>query len=360
MKIISDIIIISSIGVAIFWGGCCHKYDSYTLGLKRETNKKYRNLAAIFIVLHHGSSLFFNNHVLVVAFNNIGHLIVGLFFLWSGWGLGLKTLDEDFETNKKSFFKKSIVPLLIYTIIFNTIKILIFTGSKLYLGRQTVTYKLIIRQLLCLDLPDATEWYFIVLIAVYFTYWIIENIFSKRAVKTIIYLLLATTYIFFCWKTGKDGHWYISVIDWSIGYIFAVYNNNLRPMLDRKWKIKCELIGLIWLLTWIGVVANGKGSLNISKFGAMFITNISVICFALFITYLDSVYELGNYWIKYNDFSLGMYAIHPILLLGASYISKYIIYKEILFFGTLIILIPLSLIASRLFKKIKNIVSYHS
>jgi hypothetical protein len=150
------------------------------------------------------------------------------------------------------------------------------------------------------------------------------------------------------------------VIDWSIGYIFAVYNNNLRPMLDRKWKIKCELIGLIWLLTWIGVVANGKGSLNISKFGAMFITNISVICFALFITYLDSVYELGNYWIKYNDFSLGMYAIHPILLLGASYISKYIIYKEILFFGTLIILIPLSLIASRLFKKIKNIVSYHS
>jgi hypothetical protein len=132
---------------------------------------KYRNLAAVFIVLHHGASVFFNNSTLITAFNNIGHLVVGLFFLWSGWGLGLKAQNEDFDSKIKHFIKDSIIPLFLYTFAFNLLKVGIFTAGKAILKNEHTSFETILKQILLIDLSDATEWYLIVLLLVYVLYW---------------------------------------------------------------------------------------------------------------------------------------------------------------------------------------------
>lgn len=161
-------------------------------------------------------------------------------------------------------------------------------------------------------------------------------------------------YIALCWIKGVDGHWYISVISWTIGYTYAVNCAISHNFFDFCWKGKFLLTIIIWFLTWTGVVFAGRGSLNIDSLLPMLVTLVSVICFDVTATYVNSIYKFGKLWREFGDFSLGMYALHPILLTFANYLSDHGMFKVTTAVITFTILIPLSLFASRLFEKIKK------
>lgn len=348
-----DVLSLTIITILIIRGGYRSHYDTFTNGLLRSNNLKYRNLAAIFIVLHHGASAFFNNNILIAAFNNIGHLVVGLFFLWSGWGLGLKTQSDEFDIKIKNFIKESIVPLFLYTFAFNLLKVGIFTTGKA-IENKYASYSTVLKQIFLINLPDTTEWYLIVLLMVYILYWATESAFKKRNLKTCIYAMVFSLYIISCWCMGVEGHWYISVITWFVGYSFALYQDFWKMVLDVHWFIGSMICFAFWLATWLFVVVSGKGSLDITSLTAMLLTELSVICFGILITYLDAVFSLSDIWSKRGDFSLGMYVLHPIILLGVSYMANRGVPKALCMIVAFIILIPLSYPASSFYKIVKS------
>lgn len=335
-------------------GGGIRQYTTFSNGLNYKDNKKCRNIAAVLIVLHHGASIFFYNKYLIVVFNNIGHLVVGLFFLWSGWGLGLKTKKNDFEEYRKRFLRNNISPLFLYTFLFNAIKTIFYLVLIPFVKGEAVLINRVVRKLFFIGLPDATEWYFLVLIAIYCGYYIAESIFRKPNQKIFVYWAVTALYIALCWIKGVDGHWYISVISWAIGYTYAINCAYCQSFFDNHWKRKLFLTIIVWFLTWTGVVIAGRGSLNIDSILPMLFTLVSVISFDIAVTYADSIYKFGRLWRRIGDFSLGMYAIHPILLTVAGYLSDHGVLKLLAAAITFAILIPLSLFASRLFGKINK------
>jgi hypothetical protein len=190
-------------------------------------------------------------------------------------------------------------------------------------------------------------------------YWAIESVFKKRNLKTCIYAIVFSSYIICCWWMGLEGHWYISVITWFVGYSFALYQELWKRVLNTHWIISSMICFVIWFVTWLFVVIYGKGSLDIASFKAMLLTELSVICFGILITYLDAVFSLSDIWSKRGDFSLGMYVLHPIILSGVSYLAKRGVNKVLCIIISFIILMPLSYIASNFYKVVKSRVRHH-
>lgn len=180
--------------------------------LEKNSTKALCGFAAILIILHHISqvSIFQEKTGELFLFNDMGFLLVTIFFFCSGYGL--VTSSNNNPNYLKTFPSKRlltvIVPFIINNIIFGIY----------YLVKGDIPMIQFVLGIFGLVEVNPNGWYPIVLVILYLVFYFASKKISNKNVRLVIYLItsLAMISLFcvighFAWWAGKPGWWLTSV-----------------------------------------------------------------------------------------------------------------------------------------------------
>lgn len=287
-----------------------------------------RAIAIVGIILHHIYNA--SSTAILLPFKYMGFLLVGVFFLLSGYGLftSLK--------NKGDYIKKiprKILELLIsYAIAF-----IIYYLVHEFIGIEENNVFNVVRN----------SWYLYQLIIYYILFYFSFKFFDKRRGK-VIFSLLAISVLVVEYFLGFSELWYKSSLTFIIGIVLA---DNL-PLFE-KYRINkkifiCQIIFLIVLLI-IGM----KTKIGIFD---IILYNVATILFAtLFIQlfYYFRLYKINNkFFEKIGSMSLELYLYHGLVI---EILTKFIDDKYVNIILILIISYIIANIINIINKKINSI-----
>ena len=245
-----------------------------------------RAIAIIGIILHH----IYNNLSITVLkpFKYMGFLLVGVFFLLSGYGLYTSLL------NKKNYIKK--IPKKISRLLISFfIAFVIYYLLHRLIGIEENNVFNIVRN----------SWYLYQLIIYYILFYLSFKFFDKRKGK-VIFSLLAISVLVIEYFLGFSELWYKSSLTFIAGIILADKIQLFDKYKTNKIIFICQIILLIILL-----IVGMKTKLGIAD---IILYNISTIIFAIVfikLFYYFRLYKINNkIFKKIGSMSLELYLYH--------------------------------------------------
>ena len=205
----------------------------------KEKTSAVKGILAILIVFHH-----FSTTCDISGFSEFrrwGAIIVSVFFFMSGYGLGRsitlkgKAYLSNFLSHR--LWKSVILPYAIALSIFLVYLNVDVPDASTLVGYWSRGFTL---------LPNA--WFIVTLALMYLGFYFI-NITSVRCheVKMFLYTLV---YIIIVYSLGFDRYWYVSVIMFPLGMLYADNENELVALLNR-YKARIWLIPMMMGITGI-------------------------------------------------------------------------------------------------------------
>ena len=207
--------------------------------LSKDKSNAVKGVLAILIVFHH-----FSTTCDISSFSEFrrwGSIIVSVFFFMSGYGLGRsitlkgKVYLSNFLSHR--LWKSVILPYAIALIIFLVYLNVDVPDASTLVGDWSRGFTL---------LPNA--WFIVALALMYLGFYFI-NITSARCqvVKMFLYTLV---YIIIVYSIGFERCWYVSVIMFPLGMLYAEKENELVTLFNR-YKARIWLIPLMMGITGI-------------------------------------------------------------------------------------------------------------
>lgn len=187
------------------------------IDLSKDKVLSIRGLLAVFIVVHH-CSFTVNNIICEYVFGDIGMWICGIFFMQSGYALGVGT-DKYIRMNAAVYFRKRVCKIFFDVLVLS----LLYQCLQLGMGQYDI-----IESLCKLSIGNTSgllpfSWFIWELILLYVIYYI-SNKFKFRTLALWILTLLLMV-IFYSLHFGCE--WYMSTLSFPLGVLIARCNLNL-------------------------------------------------------------------------------------------------------------------------------------
>lgn len=228
--------ILFTICIAILYVISLTRKSSITI-LSKEKTSAVKGILAILIVFHHFSTTC--DISCFSEFRRWGAIIVSVFFFMSGYGLGRsmtlkgKAYLSNFLNHR--LWKSVILPYAIVLIIFLVYLNVDVPDANTIVGDWSRGITL---------LPNA--WFIVALALMYLGFYFINKTSARcHVVKMFLYTLV---YIIIVYSVGFERCWYVSVIMFPLGMLYADKENELRTLLNR-FRARIWLIPLMMVIT---------------------------------------------------------------------------------------------------------------
>ena len=212
-------------------------------------------------LIHHIVIIFwmiptYNNELLLLE--HIGVLIVGFFFLFSGYGLIVSY--EEKENYLKTFLFRRVCTVLLPFFLCNYA----YMTATLLLGNR-FTMKELLLAFSGIILLNSHMWFAVEIMLLYLAFWIIfrylRNEKAKYIAMTIVVLGLITVSFLLGHDLSDDGQqinwfhgewWYNTTLLFLLGMLFAKLRKRLIPFAQKhyKWLLTCS--AAVFLMLWQG------------------------------------------------------------------------------------------------------------
>lgn len=210
----------------------CHyrRLDVQISTLSKERTHNMKGVLALLVILAH-LTVNFKSIPNFGIFTPFGTVVVGVFFLMSGYGLSY-SFDKKGDEYLKGFFKrrlsKLIVPYILVIIAWNIEQLFIYPDRNL-----PETWLLMLHGNPEGFLPHS--WFVIAIIVFYLVYYVSFKYLQNKRL-TVIFLFLAAYFCFMRFVVHWGINWYISSYMFFLGFIYYKYEKRIK---------KCNVF--IWL-----------------------------------------------------------------------------------------------------------------
>lgn len=232
--------------------------------LSKDKSNAVKGVLAILIVFHH-----FSKTCDISSFSEFrrwGAIIVSVFFFMSGYGLGrsMTLKGKSYLSNFLShrLWKSVILPYAIALVIFLVYLNVDVPDAKTFVGDWSHGITL---------LPNA--WFIVALALMYLGFYFINKTFARCHVVNMF--LFTLVYIIIVYSIGFERCWYVSVIMFPLGMLYADKENELVTLLNR-YRARIWLIPMMMGITCICFIMQTV-VLSIVAFMALTITLVFVM-----------------------------------------------------------------------------------
>ncbi len=219
--------------------------------LEKESTIFVRGLAVLFLMLHHLVQRTVATNSYIFMFNWIGFIMVGIFFLLSGYGNTFSiSKNKSINLLIRRILKLLITFLLIYIIYIILLAVFkkdLLSLNEMFLGLITLT------------------WYIKIQILAYVLLFISYKFFKKNNDIILFFLTLISTIIMILMKL--EPYWWNSVLCFAIGCILAEHKNSIINFLKKSNKyiiIPLSIVTFLALFYLGSIVEELKIIANIS------------------------------------------------------------------------------------------------
>ncbi len=366
------------LAVVLLWGVKFYQKGTWNDGfMSLSQTKALQGFFALCIMFHHAGQKTcapwlrpqYIIHGLDV-FVPIGYFFVGIFLFCSGYGL-LKSFKEK-PDYLNGFFKRRILPLIVafYT-----------TGWIFLLVRFLMKEKMDLPQVIYyatgLQLSNPNSWYVIALPIFYLAFYLSFKWIKKEGLAIFVTCMVVFAYTLLgtfidhndWWMRGE--WWYNSVHFFSLGLLFAKYENKIVSNIKKHYILYVVLaFAAIFILYKFSVYTQDTFSYYGENFRAddkvlrrwvCLISQIGASCaFVFFVFMLGMKMKIGNKILNFmGTITLEFYLIHGLFveLFGYSFIdlapSLYYIKNVALF---VLVIIVLGIPSAILLQKLHNLI----
>lgn len=202
---------------------CLSFFNKGISDFKRDKAYPLKGIMAILIVLHHLSACV--EQEWIQSFHSWGAPVVSMFFFMSGYGLTVSVLNR--KSYMVSFLKYRVLNALLIPFI------IVFIG---YVLINTHDFNLLTSVLRLLSHGEPTlphSWFVYSILILYLCFWIACKVTRGNA-RLIVLSLLCVGYIFMTMELGYARCWYISILAFPFGAVYATYERQFHTYLSRS------------------------------------------------------------------------------------------------------------------------------
>ena len=298
-----------------------------------------RGACAIEILLGHVGV--FNNNPFLFANKKAGILIVGVFFMLSGYGLSL-------GCDKKKDYLKGFLPRRILSIFMPSMLVILcdrFISIAIYKQHYNSIYEFI-------GLYGPT-WYIYELCVIYFLYYICVKLFADKS--DIVVLVIAMVFVMVAYFIHLDPPYYGSTLCFPLGiFVYRYYEGSYK----WKWERSNTIVAFVCLS--ISLFAFFK--LQETFLGETIARNIAAVCFCIIVVKVLTHCIFAGKIIKWlGALSLEIFLLHEPIEHGLQNIGIYSSVNDYVFLClvllcSIVFAIPLKYINGYIKKTINKLV----
>ncbi len=267
-----------------------------------------KGLFAIGIIFHHLGSYIGEGFPSLLAFKNIGYLLVGAFFFISGYGLTYGVVNKPGYMN--GFLRRRFLPVFFtYTVID-----LFYWVVKYICGGLTLKH-------IILSLFGLNEelWFASVILWLYIAYSICFRLFGKHSgmiamtIATVVYMGVLLCLYRFCGNMVFGFWWYNSIPCFALGMWYCAYRERIDTFIRRNRKLLLPLVPLLTAALFAVTVIRPSG-----RQSRLYVLAAQILCalaFSASVLILSMKLRLGGPFLSLcGDLSLELYLFHAIFI----------------------------------------------
>jgi len=263
-----------------------------------------KGVFAIYVVFHHLCTYLADFFPSFFAFKYLGFLMVGGFFLISGYGLMYGVINK--ENYLKGFFKKRILSVLIPYYIIN----LFYIYANCITGTASKKY-------IVLSLFGFNLWYVMAIVILYIGFFLSFRLFDvkKGAVSITVFTFLYIAVMLVLYKVYNISSlgfwWYNSCICFVVGIWYCRFKDKITGFIKNNYiyVLSASFLGLVGLYAYICLNYNAD---------TLLLLTLEILCsvvFVLFVLTLTLKMQIGNPVLNIcGDLSLELYLSHAIFI----------------------------------------------
>ena len=226
------LIIFLFLGVCIYNAKICKNNFYCENYLTISENNSIRGILATLILICH--TLYFLkfqysgrlSNIILKLFLNSGYLAVGIFLLFSGYGLMYGLINKQNYLN--GFLHKRLPKIIIPFIITNILYIIVKSNTGIAFSFKEIILSFFTVKIM----PNA--WYIITIIIFYIIFYLFFHYFELK--KSIIYLMcFQILYIILCYVFKLGEYWYVSSIPFVLGVVLGANKLEIIKKCQRNY-----------------------------------------------------------------------------------------------------------------------------
>lgn len=286
--------------------------------VSRDTNKKYRGIFAVGILLHHISQQIDCDGAFII-WRYVGFIFVSYFFFSSGYGLMLGVLEK--KDYLKHFWRKRILNLLVPYWIVNTL----FVVREYSMGFRRTIQEYAASYLGFSWMEHL--WFISVILASYMAFYLCFRLFRTRtaiwwmSLICFLYILLGCIFRF-------NETWIASVSALLMGIIWKNQEDRLLRCLERGFTKKYAIVIILFLLMFTGRLLLAWKGIDGIFLQTLLRNAISCIFVTLILmTSMKVIWKENRIFGFLGSISYELYMIHPMFIaMGKSYFKQEYLY----------------------------------
>lgn len=309
--------------------------------------KMIKGILSILIMLGH---IFTNSNILITPFSlviiSVGFLCVGMFFFYSGFGLGISYKRK--ESYLDTFLIKKLKEIYIPFVLMN---ILYYIILELLVGKKDFSIKEIVITASGYNLINGISWYVVAIIYFYLLFFFCFKYFTK--IRYLMFFLSMLLYYYICLKYNNSATWLrVSIFPIFLGMLYSEYKEKIDIILKNNYMtLVCSCLALFnffYLVRFNRV----KDLLKISM-SDFYFSEITVIFFCfLIILGLMKIKLQNKTTLKIGEISFEIYLYHGLFIkiFKALKIENTFIYVLLCVVSTLILSVIIKKLHSKVIK----------
>lgn len=303
----TQLLIYLAIGVLSLAGIKYRETRSVEGWFEKQNTDQMRGMCALLIIAHHIASQKFSDglfHQLGYISVISGYLLVGYFFLISGYGL---EYGEIYATkHKKHSLLRRVVTIGVPYI---TISLLYWVYGQ-YMTEQ-ISFLNIVTSILEGDPLVKYSWYSAAIIIVY-VFFEISKINSSKNCNLYVMTLLWVGYIMFGVFRNYSVFWYNTVLIVLVGILVARYKEQIYCWIKHYDKVSV-IVSLIAL--GAGTVLQIKYGNNVGEVAKVLIQQVTLMAAVYLMMMMDYFFNLNSIFLKWiATFSYEIYLTHGLVM----------------------------------------------
>ena len=300
-------LIIFAVAVMLIGAKFAPRGEFFDDGFSREQTRALKGTFAVFVILHHLCTYLADTFASLLFFKYLGYLMVGGFFLISGYGLMHSVKSK--PNYLKGFFKKRILSLLVPFYIIN--------AGYLFLNYFLITDPAAFKNYMIRSLFGLHLWYVPVIIILYLAFFLSFKIFKEKYghIAVTVFVVAFVTLFFTAYKCGilpsYGRWWYNSVPCFAVGIWYCRVKDSVSELVKKKY----PLITAITVSAFLILFAVASERYQYDTAATLLLEIICVILFSLSVFLLSMKIKIGNPILNIcGDLSFELYLSHALFI----------------------------------------------
>lgn len=270
--------------------------------LKYDSTVAIRGICAIEIMIGHIGVE--TNNKWLFANRKAGILIVGVFFLLSGYGLMYSAFHK--ADYFKNFLTKRIGVILLPAYLMYIFRLM----REIFIYKESVSAGYIIKYIFLMYFPVKLNWYITEIIVLYVLFFILYRN-KKYKIANILLILASVVFIVMAGILGLNNPWYGSTMCFSIGILFMQMEEKILEWMRKHYVTAVVVSSIIMAIGIISFFKLGEES----YFGNIIGRNIASSAFAILVILILCKITIGNFLSSYlGKISYELFLVHPYII----------------------------------------------